>query len=615
MPGLIGFIRSNPPGGSEEFLNRMAVALESQPFYQKDLYHAPGIGLGRMGLQLRNPDSQPVWNEEKTLCVIMEGELYETAELRQELTGRGHRFTSDNDFELVLRLYREFGEEFAIRLNGAFALAIWEPIDRRLTIANDRLGLYPLYYSEVGDGILFSSGVRALLADPELSRKVDLAAINQFLVFDHVLDERTLLKNVHLLPQASLLTFQDRKLDIKPYWTLQYPESYKPQSESDYLEGLVHHLRKAVKRQHTGNESAGLLLSGGLDSRILLPLLHEASADKLHTFTFGIPNCDDARFAGEAAAKTGTRHHFFELKPDWLIHHCERAVELTDGLGNIINLHALSTLEEELPYAQILFKGLVGDAILGWAITRQMWGDYALEDPSKVHLEAYRMQSITFDLTEQEKIYTPSFRNEVGDAVYQSMKSGMIRSNVNQLANQRLYFDLTQRVPRMTIKGAEVLRSRCIVRLPFADNDFVDFALTVPPGFLFERHLSKAMMRRYFAELAKIPFTPYRLPIVSCMRDIIQQGKQIASWHLRKAGLSWLAERGPRSYKDYDNWLRGILREWMQDILLSPRSLERGYFNPEFVKNLVASHLAGNNYSAGLGALLTLELWHRKYID
>jgi len=311
MPGLIGFCGRSLKDQPEEFLGRMARALESEDRFKVDLYNDRHIGLGRVSLGITNPEPQPIWNEDGNLCIVMEGEIYDYAAQKQLLIERGHHFKTSSDAEFVLHLYEEFGEAFAVKLNGAFVVAIWDTRSSTLVLANDRLGLYPLYYAHVNADLTFGSGVRALLVDPDLPRSVDLVAINQFLVFDHVLDDRTLLNSVRLLPQASLLTFSDNRLNIRPYWTLKYPGIYEKRSEDAYIEQLLYFLRQAVVRQAPGDFPAGLLLSGGLDSRVLLALLRDGPADDaFHTFTWGIPGCDDARFAKAIATKVGTQHRF-----------------------------------------------------------------------------------------------------------------------------------------------------------------------------------------------------------------------------------------------------------------------------------------------------------------
>jgi asparagine synthetase B (glutamine-hydrolysing) len=357
-----------------------------------------------------------------------------------------------------------------------------------------------------------------------------------------------------------------------------------------------------------------VLLSGGLDSRLLLGLLCRADTP-IQTLTFGIPGCDDARVAAEVAAAVGSRHHFFELKPDWLAARADEAVRATDGLGNIVNLHVLATLEQQSRHAQVLYKGFLGDALLGFALKRQMWADYEPGVGYEVHRGVHREQGVlNYDRNEQQHLFTDAFQATVRDAPFEEYRAGMERAGTKQLANQRLFFDLTQRVPRMTLNGVEVARQRAVVRLPFCDNDLLDFALTVPPGFLFDRYLPKVAFAKHFPRLAQIPIAGGR-PLRSCARDVLLQARSLLAWHLQRYRLERLAGVERRPYKDYDGWFRTLLRPWVEGILLQPRTLERGYFRPEYVRQLVAAHMGGAQHAVRLGAMLTIELWHRQFVD
>ena len=263
-----------------------------------ELYHEPGLGLGRVALPFTGNGAQPVWDDAGSLSVIMEGEIYNRSELVGLLPEDERPLPSEGDAGLLLRLFRAHGAAFASAINGAFVAAFWDRPNRRLTLVNDRLGLHPLYWSQVGDRLLFASGVRALLADPSLPRRVDELGMAQFLTFDHMLGNRTQLEDAHLLTPGSVLTWEDGQLHERGYWTPIHPEYYDLKTEAAWMDDLVQHLRQAVRRQDINSRPAGLLLSGGLDSRVILAFMAETRHDPPVTaFTWGIPGCDDLRSA------------------------------------------------------------------------------------------------------------------------------------------------------------------------------------------------------------------------------------------------------------------------------------------------------------------------------
>lgn len=617
MPGIFGFYQQDTPESSAVYLEKMGRVLEPEPRFKVDSYTYQGMGLGRASLRIANPQPQPVWNSTSDICIVMEGELYDTLALQKQVARTGSSKAELSDPELILSLYEKFGENFAICLNGAFALAIWDQRQDLLLIANDRLGLFPIYYHHQPGKFLFASGVRALLVDPNISREVDLVAIADFLTYDHVLGQRTLLKDVQLLPQASLLRFQAGRLSINRYWTLKYADFYPFRKEDDYTEELIFLLRQAVRRQSAGDQPIGLMLSGGIDSRFILGLLAETIGEKkVKTFTWSIPGSDDARYAKELAAHVGAEHHFFELKPTWLLDKYEACIRLTEGMGNFVNLHAIAALDQETQYARILMKGFLGDAMFGFGLRPRFWADYSPEDSIKVHMEAYRdYQVLTFDLHEHASVFSTAFLNEIGDGVLRDYRAGIAASRSTQLADQRLYFDLTQRVPRMTLNGVEVVRDQAIARLPFSDNDLVEFTQTMPPWMKFERKVYTQAFIKTFPQLARIPNTHTGLPMVSDARELKLRFQQMIRWHLRNRGLGRLVGPDRRPYKDYNKWFRTVLRSWMEDTLLSRVSLQRGYYQPGFIQDLIQKQLAGENHAVKIGALMAIELFHQKYID
>jgi asparagine synthase (glutamine-hydrolysing) len=618
MPGIVGIVHAQEQRYSESLLTNMAAALKDYDWYQDALYSGNDVGLGRVSLTLRNQESQPVWNEAQNTCLVLEGELFDYDSLKQRLLFAGHTFRSDSHAEFVLRLYEAYGEEFAVQLNGAFSVAIWDGRFRKLIIANDRLGLHPLYYAHHQGDFLFASGIRALLTDSRLQRQVDPVAVAQLLTFDHMLNDRTLLAAVKILPPASLLTFQEGQLAIRTYWTMRYAEHYRPISEEAYLEELLHYLRQAARRQAAGKEPAAILLSGGLDSRILLGLLTENGlSERLSTYTFGIPGCHDGRFAQEIANRSNVTHQFFELEPDYLISTAEKAVRLTDGMQNCVHMHALATLDHGAKEAQIFYKGFLGDAMMGYSVKRLFWANYNPADQIQRYFQTHVEQGIIlFEPAEHEQLFTEQFRSQFTTGILDEYETALMGSGAALMADKRSYFDLRQRNIRMILHGVELVRSRGVVRLPFCDNDLLDFSLDLPPGLRFERYLIKRVLIDAFPELAKVPYTGSGYPIMPCLRDTFMHLNSQIRWRLRDAGLGWIppAEQS-RPYADYHTWFRTTLRSWVEDILLDRHTLERGYFDATYIRNLVAGHMAGSNHATRLGALISLELWHRQFLD
>lgn len=611
MPGLVGVVGDMPPEARDKLLRNMAQALKHEDWYQVYLYADEAVGLGRVSLGILNPEPQPIWNEDHTLCIVMEGEVYGYEDEKRRLIERGHRFAVGNDVEYVLHLYEEYGEDFALKLNGAFVAAIWEPRVRRLLIINDRLGLRPLYYTQQNGKLLFAAGVRALLSCPYPARRVDLLALAEFLSLEYVLGDKTLLTDVHLFPPASLLAYHRGRLTIRPYWKLAFADTYPMQDEETIIEGVLYHLRQAVARQMRDDGIIGVMLSGGLDSRFILALMGEQE-QSVRTFTFGIPGCDDARSAWEVATRVGTSHHFLELEPGYLLEMGEEGVCLTDGMSSCAHMHVLGNLRQEAESVQILYLGFLGDALMGAHLHRDLWASYDEESFTRL---LFQRTNVLFTEKEQAELFGEEVYRRVKGTVFASFQAVLEESNGILIADRQNCYDLHQRQRRFILNGHELLRSRLAVRTPFCDKDLVDFMLTVPPGLRLERRILVTALQRAFPELAKIPYEGTGLPLTSCFRDLCIRADRQIRWWLRAAGLKVVPEQRHRPYADYNTWMRTVLRPWVEDTLLSKRALERGYFNPGYIRNLVAGHMVGANHARKLGVLLTLELWHQLFLD
>jgi asparagine synthase (glutamine-hydrolysing) len=310
-------------------------------------------------LGIFNPEPQPIFNQDKTLFIMMEGEIYDYQDMKQELISKGHKFSVDNDPEFILHLYEEYGKDQVHKLNGSFIVVIWDEIAQKLLIINDRYGLRPLYYTEHNGYLLFGSEVKAILQDETLKRIVDDRSVADFFSFGYILGDKTFFRGIELLPPASLLTYNGGHISIEHYWDFNFNESYGDYPEEYYSEKLSKLLLQAVERQMNGNHKVGVPLSGGIDSRTIVASIAKKYYP-IHTFTFGKRNCDDARFAQMVANKLGTNHHFFELKPDDLASYAEKAVYITDGMKNCVHAHVSNILSGIDQKVAVVFDGMQG---------------------------------------------------------------------------------------------------------------------------------------------------------------------------------------------------------------------------------------------------------------
>jgi asparagine synthase (glutamine-hydrolysing) len=596
----------------------MAQALKHEDWYQSCLYADEFVALGRVSLGILNPESQPIWNEDRTLCIVMEGEVYDYDHEKRRLVERGHRFEVGNDPEYVLHLYEEYGEDFALKLNGAFVAAIWDTRQRCLRLVNDRLGQQNLFYAQSDKNLLFASSVGAVLASGVVDCNVDLVAMAEFLTFEHMLEDRTLARSVKLMPPASMLCFQDGRLIQSRYWKLSFGDDYGVHEEDWYVGRWIELFYQATERRVRPADLFGVMLSGGMDSRAVLGAMARLSDDPFSAFTFGVPGCDDVRCAQEMARRLKVRHRYIELEPDCLRTLAEKGVWLTDGMNNCIHMHNLAAAQEARRSSRIVFTGNLGDDLMadrprrGYS-HRVMPGIDSWDDLVAMLLS---MDTSCFSLQEQRSLFTDDCYRQIDGVVEENHRAVLSRADARRPGHVLKHWEITQRVRRFVLQGQVLLRNQVEVRGPFYDNDLVEFMANVPTGLRLDGYLYIRALSIAFPELAKVPLASTGFPLVPCLRYTgVQLARQLR-WRARQAGFRFIsAPRGQRPYADYDGWMRTPLRAWIEDTLLSKRAMERGYFEPDYVRGLIKEQISGGNRAGKLGGLLTLELWHRQFVD
>ena len=613
MPGLVGFVGTNGYSSSKQLITNLARALEPSGPYVSELYHAEGIGLGRIRLDIAGSNSHPIWYEDLSCAIVVEGEIYEAQILADSINAVPCIKDPDNIHELVLALYHRYGLDFAKHLTGNFSIAIWDARERNLLLVSDRLGINPLYYTYQGNCFIFSSGLRAITSEVNVPLSIDKLAVAQFLTFDHTLEERTLIDQVTLLPAGSVLIHQDGKTSIQSYWSLQFPNVPNLLDEANYIEQLSNLLRKAHSYELSSNSIIGVFLSGGLDSRMIIGLLAEMlPPQQLVALTWGTPNSMDWRFAKEVAAKLKVLHKFHPSSPERIREYAPEVVWRANGLSNIIHAHAMSSIEEESNQVSIIYKGFLS-SILGWyQEDPRLLANYEVEDFVRLFFNIYQQ---VFKPREHSKYLTNDFRNLVAEDLQNSLLRTLSKCNSSIGSDRMYHFNLSQRQRRFTLHGVNLVKSRMKVRMPYYDRNLMDFIITIPAGLRHGKYLMKKVFVQLFPKLAKIPLTGMDYPLIVSSRDIKIRSEDILRWHLHRIGFAQTPYRIHQPKIDYDHWFRTSQRTWLEDILLSKRTLERGYFQPDAIRRLVTEHMNGANHSLRLSSLISLELAHRQFLD
>ena len=315
MCGICGIIG---PGADPATIERMNRSLAHRGPDGEGVYQGEGVMLGHRRLSIIDlaTGEQPMTNEDRTIWVVFNGEIYNFQDLRRELQERGHRFATKSDTEVLVHGYEEYGPEFLIRLDGIFAFALWDARKKRLLLVRDYFGIKPLHYHFDGRTLRFASEIKAILQDPAVLREPDYQSIHYFFNLRFIPGEGTLFKGVKRLLPAHYMMYENGAISTHRYFNLKRTANI-PADESQCIEGIRHYLREAVRKQKISDVPLGVYLSGGLDSSAVVKYMSELSSEPVKTFSMGFneptDELEDARIIAE---QFGTDHHEISLSPD-----------------------------------------------------------------------------------------------------------------------------------------------------------------------------------------------------------------------------------------------------------------------------------------------------------
>ena len=583
-----------------------------------------GLGHARLAIIDLSTGQQPICNEDGTVWIVFNGEIYNYRALREELISRGHKLKSLSDTEVIVHLYEEYGAECLKRLQGMFAFAIWDEKDHTLFLARDRVGIKPLYYVDTGKALVFGSELKAILADPDVRCEVDHQSVDKFLTHFCLPGIETLWKGAYKLPPGHYLLARNGNYQIKQYWDLKYCHEYKWSSIDEAGEVLCGLIKRTVREHMISDVPVGFLLSGGLDSTVVLSCAATEAKGKISTFTVGFENAEfeDERVYARLAAKCfGSDHHEITIAPKefWdflptLVWHMEEPV--CDPPA--VSLHYVSKIARE--HVKVLLSGEGGDEAFGGYydyrnfqfLERVKKAIHPMEGAFSGMLRlANNFRSLRkagkfapFLTTRLPDYYysraaSPfSYFNRVKSELYTSdfcatinpdLSLDPIRQLFSQVEGQPVlsqmqYIDTKTTLPDdLLVKADRITMANSLeLRVPFLDHILLEFAAGLPTEYRVKNFATKRILRHAFYN--HIP------------REIISR---------KKAGFPLpLAQ-----------WMREELRQEIRDTLLSAKALGRGYFTRAGVEKLLAHGDQGQPVSKEIFALLTLELLHTQFTD
>jgi asparagine synthase (glutamine-hydrolysing) len=510
-------------------------------------------------------------------------------------------------------LYVEHGESMLDQVAGAFAFALLDRRTQVLLLVTDHLGLRPIYYAEHAGLFRFASEVKGLLADPAFPRRLNRAAAADLFHFSFVMGEKTLFQDIHLLPPASVLRYQQGRWTISRYWDLPFPGHYPHRTDRWYDDLIYEAMKASVDRMVRPGLNYGLSLSGGLDSRWIAALLAQVQPES-SAFTLGTPGSDDTPPAMEVAKQTGLRHHYWELSPAFVPDLAETYMYLVDGMDHLWHMEELPLTVRVGDYADVSVGGFLGDGLFGYEINPI---SACLRKKDVVRYRLWR----TRGGRPAPQLLAQAFGERTGQELtalaIDSLEKGFAEASCQRGFQTIQYYDLRQPERRLANVAQLAKLAYVDVYHPIADHEVVQAALQLPASQLVTERAYRRAMATHLPEMAAIPWTFTLTPATISAPGVLLKkavqltlGKRLRGTPLGNHPLI----RTRRYYVNYTASSRGPWRSFIEDTLLSPDVNATGLFDLEGLRTLVGEHMAGRqSLTTFLGAALVIALWTRLF--
>ena len=584
-----------------------------------------GVGLGHQRLSIIDlaGGHQPIHNEDESMWVVYNGEIYNYTELRHQLESKGHRFYTSSDTEVLVHLYEEIGSELVNKLHGMFAFALWDSNTKKLLLGRDRLGIKPIYYTIIDNKLLFASEVKSILQSDEVRAAVNTTALHDYLTFRHTLSDDTMFLGIKKLLPGHLLTYHQGELSIKQYWDVPVGGSTGTKSEDYYVKHLRKLMEDSVRMRLMSEVPLGVYLSGGIDSGIITGLMSKMVDDPIETFSVGFGEQGEIGELGQAqvaAEHFGTNHHelvveqgaFTKHLPEIIWHNDEPVAD-----PSALAMFLLSKMAKK--HVTVVLNGAGGDEIFGGYISYKVGlanelyhkvipGPFRrnlvrpVVDAVSPHLSSkfyVGLQSATheqkehgflfaksvFSEKDKDNLYTSDLKSRIDhDSFERATDTLFIHTDRACFLERMMYADTkSYLVDHILLETDKLTMSSSIeARVPIIDQKVVEFAATIPPQLKLKGLTEKYILKKVGQDI--LPRStrnrrkrPFRIPI--------------------------------------NTWFKDELNEMAVQVLDDSVILREGYFKPEVVADIIRRHKRSELlYNHQLYALLVFEMWHERFV-
>jgi len=584
-----------------------------------------GLGHRRLAIiDLSEAGHQPMSNEDGSIWIVLNGEIYNFPELRETLEKKGHRFKSHTDTEVVLHLYEEKGAECLKDLRGPFAFAIWDSRKERLFIARDRIGKKPLFYAFKNQTLVFASEIKAILQDPDISKEVNRPAITDYLSYGYVPTPESIFRGIMKLPPAHFIIYEKGNIRLQKYWEPDFSKKIK-MSEKDYCDRTMDLLEECTKIRLISDVPLGAFLSGGIDSSAVVYMMSKLSSRPVKTFSIGFDEekYSELKYASIIAKRFNTEHREYIVKPNAiellpkLVWHYNEPYADSSALPSyyVANLtrkevtvalngdggdecfggyerFMASRYAELINKAPIPFKKKIIESVIKRIPESLEFKDFKtrlrrfLVMSSRPYRERHYNWVTIFRNHEKESLFSDEFNREIsGRNSFSYLDKAFNECGSLDIVDMVMCADIkTNLLDDLLVKmDIATMANSLEGRSPFLDHKMMEFCAGIPSNIKIKGAKLKYILKKSLSKA---------LP-----KEILSRGKMGFGVPL-------------------DSWFRKELKDYSCGILMGDKCLNRGYFKRDSMKKLLDEHASGKaNNGARIWSLLFLELWHREFID
>ncbi|HRH40340.1 MAG TPA: asparagine synthase (glutamine-hydrolyzing) [Pyrinomonadaceae bacterium] len=578
-----------------------------------------GLGHRRLSIVDVSHGGQPMFNEDKSLVIIYNGEVYNHADYREELESKGYKFQNRSDTETIIHLYEEYGQKCVEKLRGMFAFAIWNRKKKELFIARDRLGVKPLYYFQDEQGSLFfGSEIKTILEASAVKAEINYNALPDQFANHGTSKDETLFVGIKRLLPGHTLSWKDGKLEIRQFWDVSYEPKHQG-TDAEFIEEWRDLFKHSVKLRLMADVPLGMFLSGGIDSSAIAAMMSTMVDEPIKTFSVGFAEreANEFEFARIVAQAYKTDHHEITIKPEQFFEALPKLIWHEDepiGFDSSIPLYFVSKLAEQ--HVKVVLTGEGSDEIMAGygryakALQLLSYGEKYESFTPKFLRSAIKtgatavggkltrtfltresdIENLFFDnfsifgKSLQEKLFSAETKARIAELnPYQYQNEWLKQTDAAEVLDKLLYVDSKTYLHELLMKQDQMSMAASIEsRVPFLDHKLVEFTAKMPTKMKLRGNTTKFLLKEAMKGILpdEILFRP-------------------------KMGFPVPTAR----------WLRNEFKSYVDDYVLSERTLSRGIFNADFVKDLVAQHNQGTDHSNKIFRLINFEIWHRIFIE